>query len=317
MVLVLAAFGGTAWARPATAGRPLWAAWTGEPDVAPEPPELWTAEQVEALEIYVICVDDGRTDQDALSRLGLTADQWARFRRLRAEIDADTLELYQMRTGHRERGLEINRKWTGGLQEILTPEQYRKYQAYWTGDPVVVTPVKAVPVRKMAGPARREDVAEWPLADECPISPPRFGRGMNESSADPRPDYHDRSRDGPPRARGRSVPEVRSCVASRSPVIVVAGLTVTAADPEATDVRRHLPGATREAGRVLKFLKEKGYRGANVPDGAAPQTIIYRGPKAEYEAALDALNRYLHPEWYDPRPAARFARCLKKLPPKG
>lgn len=51
---------------------------------------------------------------------------------------------------------------------------------------------------------------------------------------------------------------------------------------------------------VLGVLKAKNYGGAFVPDGAAPETILYRGPKAEYEAALDAFNRHLHPEWYGP-----------------
>lgn len=52
---------------------------------------------------------------------------------------------------------------------------------------------------------------------------------------------------------------------------------------------------------VLAFLAEKGFRGAFVPDGAAPHTLLYRGTKGDYEAALDAANRHLHPEWYAPK----------------
>ena len=59
-------------------------------------------------------------------------------------------------------------------------------------------------------------------------------------------------------------------------------------------------------GELIAWLKGQGYPGAFVPEGASPDTLLYRGPKAEYESALDALNRHLHPEWYAPkRPAPR------------
>ena len=161
VVLLLAALGGTAWARPASANRPLWAAPVHEPETTLGPPAQWTADRAEVFELWIVCPEDGRSDEAALSRLGLTADQWARFRWLQAEIDTETREMYQMKTGYRERGLEINRKWLGGLQQVLSPEQYRKYVAYWSGDPVPAMPVKAVPVRQMARPAQ-------PLAPGAP-----------------------------------------------------------------------------------------------------------------------------------------------------
>lgn len=59
---------------------------------------------------------------------------------------------------------------------------------------------------------------------------------------------------------------------------------------------------------LLRFLKEKGHLGAFVPDGAAPHTLLYRGTKEQYEAANEALNRHLHPEWYLPRGQAPAAK---------
>lgn len=53
---------------------------------------------------------------------------------------------------------------------------------------------------------------------------------------------------------------------------------------------------------VLKLLKEKGLKGAYVPETAAPETVMYRGAKVDYEAAYDAVQRHLHPDWYTPRP---------------
>src|SRR4029453_2826117 len=58
------------------------------------------------------------------------------------------------------------------------------------------------------------------------------------------------------------------------------------------------PGRRQEA---LNYLKEKGYGGAYVPEGAAPDTLLSRGPKAEYEDAEEAFSRHLHPEWYRPK----------------
>lgn len=52
---------------------------------------------------------------------------------------------------------------------------------------------------------------------------------------------------------------------------------------------------------VLKLLKEKGLKGAYVPETAAPETVMYRGAKEDYEAASDAVMRHLHPEWFAPR----------------
>jgi hypothetical protein len=58
---------------------------------------------------------------------------------------------------------------------------------------------------------------------------------------------------------------------------------------------------------VLKLLNEKGLKGAYVPETAAPETVMYRGPKTDYEAAYDAVTRHLHPDWFAPRPQPRPA----------
>ncbi len=79
--------------------------------------------------------------------------------------------------------------------------------------------------------------------------------------------------------------------------IVIASGAVVDAKPRTFVGTFQVPPEKRDD--LVTFLKEKGYLGAVVPDGAAPQTIIYRGPKTEYEAAEDALNRHLHPEWYN------------------
>lgn len=61
-----------------------------------------------------------------------------------------------------------------------------------------------------------------------------------------------------------------------------------------------VPPEKRE--EVLKLLKDKGLKGAYVPETAAPETVMYRGPKADYDAAYDVVQRHLHPDWYAPRP---------------
>lgn len=73
-----------------------------------------------------------------------------------------------------------------------------------------------------------------------------------------------------------------------------------AATPRAFTGSIQVPPDRRK--EVLKLLKEKGLNGAYVPETAAPETVIYRGPKADYEAAYDAVQRLLHPDWYGPRP---------------
>jgi hypothetical protein len=99
-------------------------------------------------------------------------------------------------------------------------------------------------------------------------------------------------------------------------VALAAGLAAAAADPRPRTFIGTFQVPPEKRDDVLKFLKEKGYPGAGVPDGAAPQTVVYRGPKAEYEAALDALNRYLHPEWYDPKAGNPVRVLPRKAPPK-
>ena len=106
---------------------------------------------------------------------------------------------------------------------------------------------------------------------------------------------------------------------TRTRLAVALALAVAAGVPAADPKPRTFVGTFQvppeKRDEVLRFLKDKGYPGAVVPDGAAPETVIYRGPKAEYEAALDALNRHLHPEWYSPKDR-RFVPVLpKKLKP--
>lgn len=74
----------------------------------------------------------------------------------------------------------------------------------------------------------------------------------------------------------------------------------TADKPRAFTGSIQVPPVKRE--EVLKLLKEKGLKGAYVPETAAPETVMYRGPKADYEAVYDAVQRHLHPDWYTPRP---------------
>lgn len=86
-------------------------------------------------------------------------------------------------------------------------------------------------------------------------------------------------------------------------VLLAATALAAAADPPRPKPRAFLGSLQVPPDRrpeLLAVLKAKGFGGAFVPDGAAPETILYRGPKAEYEVALDAFNRHLHPEWYGP-----------------
>ena len=71
------------------------------------------------------------TEDDILRQLQLTPEQRRRWAAHRQQMDAATLELYRMTSGHVERGKEINQFWRRGLQEIFTPEQYQRYLAYW------------------------------------------------------------------------------------------------------------------------------------------------------------------------------------------
>jgi hypothetical protein len=68
---------------------------------------------------------------------------------------------------------------------------------------------------------------------------------------------------------------------------------------------------------VIRALKGKNFLGAFVPDGAGPHTLLYRGLKAEYEAALEAVNRHLHPEWYDGGRPRGFTPAPAKSAPGG
>jgi hypothetical protein len=89
----------------------------------------------------------------------------------------------------------------------------------------------------------------------------------------------------------------------RTAVLLGAAFLTLADDPKPRKPRPFLGSLQVPPDRrdeVLGVLKAKGFPGVYVPDGAAPETILYRGPKAEYEAALDAFNRHLHPDWYGP-----------------
>lgn len=98
-----------------------------------------------------------------------------------------------------------------------------------------------------------------------------------------------------------------------------AGVVAVAADkPRMFTGSLQVPPDQRQ--EVLKLLKEKGLTGAYVPETAAPETVMYRGPKADYEAAHDAVQRHLHPEWFSPRPQPRPTRdrgtTLTDAPPR-
>lgn len=82
--------------------------------------------------------------------------------------------------------------------------------------------------------------------------------------------------------------------------VLVAGVAVSADQPRAFTGSLQVPPDKRP--EVLKLLKDKGLTGGYVPDTAAPETVMYRGPKADYDAAHDAVQRHLHPEWYSSRP---------------
>src|SRR4029079_5491877 len=47
---------------------------------------------------------------------------------------------------------------------------------------------------------------------------------------------------------------------------------------------------TREA--MQEYLQAKGFKGCFVPEAAAPNTLLYRGPKQEYEAAVEAAWKF-------------------------
>jgi beta-lactamase regulating signal transducer with metallopeptidase domain len=71
------------------------------------------------------------TEEEIIGKLDLTPDQRERFWALRRELDKDTLELYRMTSGKEKRGQEINRRWREGVQQIMTPDQHRRYLEYW------------------------------------------------------------------------------------------------------------------------------------------------------------------------------------------
>ncbi len=95
---------------------------------------------------------------------------------------------------------------------------------------------------------------------------------------------------------------------------------VKAKSPPTADKPRAFTGSIQvppeKRDEVLKLLKDKGLKGAYVPEAAAPETVIYRGPKADYETAYDAVQRHLHPEWYAPRGLPRKPADDKGAPAK-
>lgn len=58
-----------------------------------------------------------------------------------------------------------------------------------------------------------------------------------------------------------------------------------------------VPEKHREA--VIKLLNDRGFRGTFVPEDAAPGTLLYRGPKTEYEAAVEIVWKM---RWDDKAP---------------
>jgi len=50
---------------------------------------------------------------------------------------------------------------------------------------------------------------------------------------------------------------------------------------------------------VMKLLSDRGFRGAYVPEDAAPDTLLYRGTKAEYESAIEIVWKM---RWDDKEP---------------
>ncbi|HVK13552.1 MAG TPA: hypothetical protein VM597_32695, partial [Gemmataceae bacterium] len=150
----LAVLAGTAWARPADPapidrdrGVPATAA------ADPGPAVHSRAAVVEVSEVFVcpltglvVGPDDGRTDDEALVFAGLTADQLARYQRLRAGIDIEAGMLDAM-NAPRARWKALNEKWMTGLQKIITAEQLQKVNDYWAA------PTRPAVPRRPGGPA--------------------------------------------------------------------------------------------------------------------------------------------------------------------
>jgi RNA polymerase sigma factor (sigma-70 family) len=82
------------------------------------------------------------SDEEAISLLNLTKDQYEQYQCLRTKQDEETKKLYRMKTGFVERGAELNRWWTTSLKAVFTADQYRKYCEYWDSrSPVFVAHV--------------------------------------------------------------------------------------------------------------------------------------------------------------------------------
>jgi hypothetical protein len=70
-----------------------------------------------------------------VAKLKLTSKQRAEYDALTARIVAETKAMHATKSGHIEKGIQINQSLHTGLAGILTPEQYRQYKALWSGSP--------------------------------------------------------------------------------------------------------------------------------------------------------------------------------------
>jgi hypothetical protein len=66
-----------------------------------------------------------------VSQLGLTPEQKGDYDDLMAKIDAETAKMMALKSGHMEKGMEINKMLHAGLKKIFKPEQYAKWRNLW------------------------------------------------------------------------------------------------------------------------------------------------------------------------------------------
>jgi hypothetical protein len=67
-----------------------------------------------------------------VAQLKLSAAQKAKYDALQDKLRAETKAMHAMKSGHMERGVEINKMLHTGLKKIFTPTQYAEYKRLWS-----------------------------------------------------------------------------------------------------------------------------------------------------------------------------------------
>jgi hypothetical protein len=67
-----------------------------------------------------------------VAQLKLSAEQKAKYDVLQEKLQAETKAMHAMKSGHMERGVEINQRLHAGLKKIFTPTQYADYNRLWS-----------------------------------------------------------------------------------------------------------------------------------------------------------------------------------------